>query len=297
MKKVGHVAGIAWSTGGRVAVVARAKRVGPAKALVFDSTKGFAPIASDDLDLSEAQERFWTWFDGEALVVGREQPDKPEIELAKSEREARFVKPVKATVKTASSPCAAGILSDGSLWALDWRGGLTFFDATGKPMRKLELQCNCIDMVTSKEGNHALVLVDLLNFKSTARVFDTKTGAIVWETTATPPPAVKAGPVTARSGKLEVKGAKEPLGTFSGEVADLMMAISKDKKQLLVADDRSLRLYDIEAKKLVRTLENDAVEEATIDPIDEVRFDRKGRPALVVGDHTFVWSDEGLTPP
>lgn len=297
MKKVGHVAGIAWSAGGKVAVVARAKRVGPAIALLFDSARGFAPIASDDLELSQAQERFWTWFDGEALVVGREQRDRPEIELAKSEGEVRFVKPVKAVVKIANSPCAAGILSDGSLWALDWRGGLAFFDAKRKPTRKVELKCNCIDMVASPDGKHALVLVDLLNFKSTARVFDTKTGAIVWETTATPPPAAKAGPVTAQSGTLAVKGANKPLGTFAGEVPDLRMAISKDKKQLLVADERSLRLYDIAAMKLVRTLDNDAVEEATIDPIDKVFFDRKGRPAVVVGDHSFVWSDEGLIPP
>lgn len=297
MRKVGHVAGIAWSAGGKVAVVARAKLVGPTKALVFDSTNRFAPISADELDLSQAQARFWTWFDGEELVVGRAQKDKPDIELATTEGKVRFRSPTKATVKLANAPCAAGILSDGSLWALDWRGGLGFFDAKGQPMRELALKCNCIDLVVSPDDEHALVLVDLLNFKSTARAIDLKTGATVWEVTATAPPAAKAGPVTARAGKLEIKGAKRPLGTFSGEVADLMMAISKDKALLLVADDSALRLFDLDAKKALRTLTSDEVESATIDPIDKVLFDRKGRPAVVVGRHTFVWDQDGLTPP
>lgn len=297
MKKIGHVAGIAWSADGKVAVVARAKVVGPTKALVFDSRNRFAPISADDLDVSQAQERFWTWFDRETLVVGRAQKDKPDIELATTEGTVRFKSPRKATVKLATTPCAAGILSDGSLWALDWRGGLGFFDAKGKPTRALALKCNCIDLVVSPDDKHALVIVDLLNFRSTARAIDLKTGATVWEATATAPPAAKAGPVTACAGKLEIKGAKRPLGTFSGQVADLMMAMSTDKTLLLVADDSSLRLFDLGARKPLRTLTSDEVELATIDPIDKVFFDRKGRPAIAVGRHAFVWGDEGLTAP
>lgn len=153
---------------------------------------------------------------------------------------------------------SAGVLADGRVWTLEDRGRL----AIGANV--FELDALCIDMIVEPGDRRALVRVDLMDLRSTARIIDLTTGATLWAPKTRARAGPRAGAASVKDGKLRLKGRASPLAEAHGEV---MLAASKTA--VMLVDAAGLRVFDIASGEATHAFTPTELESWTIDPIDK----------------------------